>query len=195
MRSNLKVRFSAKRESEKVYDFSPERLRVRFNDEEILIDSLTIDLSMNDAPRATMRVTLTELDIDIDTVMALAAAAKIEPLTIARTSIWELDPEAVLAAKARLEEDLVAEWLQAGREAAFPCASSPIFSQEGISFTDLIEQQRSQLEDAILAANDAARSAPWYSKLLAREMASSFGLAAISGALGIALVLLWAVMR
>lgn len=77
MRSNLKIRFKMDR-SRRFISYSPSALQVRFNDEDILVDSLTLELGADDMPRATMRITLTELDIDADTIVALTASAGLE---------------------------------------------------------------------------------------------------------------------
>lgn len=74
----LKLRYKAERK-DKWIEFSPHSVYVELNGVPItLLQEITIHLGYPDPPTATLKIALTDIDIDMDTLTALEGFVKIE---------------------------------------------------------------------------------------------------------------------
>lgn len=73
----LKVRYELTRSEKGWMEFDPSKLKVWFNGAPIeLLQELTIEIKDGGLPTATMRFTLDELDVDLDSLVALHAIVR-----------------------------------------------------------------------------------------------------------------------
>lgn len=73
----LKIRYSANHEKSGWIEFAPENFSVELNGQPLkMCQEVSIVIKPADAPRATIKFALEEIDIDVDSLTALQALAE-----------------------------------------------------------------------------------------------------------------------